>query len=251
MSQLVVRQEALLLDRWPTAFHDLRVVHVSDFHFRRWNRILDRLRRFLLEARYDLLLLTGDFCVEPKNHPLTGRMLRRLMADLEPALGAFAVLGNHDGPEIIPALDHIGVRVLRNESVIVQRGSDALTIAGIEQVHGNSGDLTAALSNGSSDRATILLAHYPSTIHSLPPGTVDLLLAGHTHAGQWRLPWLGCVWAHDHLSPKHAWGLHHINGTYLHVTAGIGISGPFFCRINCPPEVTHFTLQSPQRVARP
>lgn len=92
---------------------------------------------------------------------------------------------------------------------------------------------------------------YPSAIHSVPPGAVDLMLAGHTHAGQWRLPFWGCVWAHDNLATKHAWGLHRINGTYLYVSAGIGFSGPLLCRVNCPPEVMQFTFLAPSRVPHP
>jgi len=139
--------------------------------------------------------------------------------------------------------EDLPIRFLRDESEVVDHGGDRFCIAGIEQVKKRGGRLDAALSDGAGDRLPlVLLAHYPSTVYRLDRRRVTLQLSGHTHGGQWRFPYVGCVWSNDRIRPRYARGLHAINGTFLHVSAGIGTSPPVRMRINCPPEVTVLTL---------
>ncbi len=174
-----------------------------------------------------------------------------------------AVLGNHDHSRIA-AVSGMPLTFLRNQSVLIERSGTTLELAGVDQSsprkenleaalgrvvcsrprdHGLLQDMSARSSGHATRQVTILLAHYPSTVLRLPPGRVDLQLSGHTHGGQIRLPWLGCLWPTDRIAREHAWGLHVVAGTILHVNAGIGLSPPIPIRINCPPEVTILTLQ--------
>ncbi|MFH1110714.1 MAG: hypothetical protein V1790_16175, partial [Planctomycetota bacterium] len=86
------------------------------------------------------------------------------------------------------------------------------------------------------------LAHYPSTVFRVPMGKVQLVLSGHTHGGQIRLPGLGCVWANDRIPRRMSRGLHEVAGTMIHVSPGIGVCLPIRIRVNCPAEVTVLTL---------
>jgi predicted MPP superfamily phosphohydrolase len=72
---------------------------------------------------------------------------------------------------------------------------------------------------------------------------VEVVLAGHTHGGQVRWPGIGCVWAHDSIGRRYAWGLHRVRGCLLHVTAGVGVTGPIRARVNCPPEIAVLVLR--------
>jgi predicted MPP superfamily phosphohydrolase len=115
----------------------------------------------------------------------------------------------------------------------------------MEQTDDHDGDLQEVLSRSPVAAPAVVLAHYPSTVFAAPPARVGLLLAGHTHGGQIRLPLLGCIWAHDRIPGRLARGLHKVGGTQMHVTAGLGVSGPIPLRILCPPELTVLTLRSP------
>jgi predicted MPP superfamily phosphohydrolase len=108
-------------------------------------------------------------------------------------------------------------------------------------------NLAAVVDNRSSNEPTILLAHYPSTVFRLPIGCVQLVLTGHTHGGQIRLPGLGCIWANDRVPLRISRGLHHVASTTIHVSPGIGVSLPLRIRWNCPPEVTVLGLMASHR----
>lgn len=229
---LVVRSEA--------ALRGLRIAHVSDLHFRKWTAVLQSAQRLLATLAYDVLAITGDFAEWPWRWPRAAEMSRRFFAPLRDRTAIFATLGNHDHPAFAE-VEGLPIRFLRNESVVLEHAGQRYRLAGVEQVVKRGGDLHAAL--GPDDRLpTVLLAHYPSTIYRLPTGRVALQLSGHTHGGQWRLPYVGCIWGNDRIHPRYAWGLHRFPQAHLHVSAGIGTSLPIHARVNCPPEITILTF---------
>lgn len=219
----------------------LRLGHVSDLHAGRWNSTLAAAQDLLLAAELDLVLATGDFCTSPRRWRRGADMIRRFFGPVVERTPVFGVLGNHDHAELAN-LGDLPLTLLRNESVEFRCGDTVLRLAGVEQTAPRRGDLPAALRQGANAAATVLLAHYPSTVFKLPAGQVDLQLSGHTHGGQIRLPGLGCLWTNDRISRRMAQGLHAVGGTFLHVSPGIGVSPPLPIRLNCPAEVTVLTL---------
>jgi len=220
----------------------LRLAHISDLHFSKWSAIVESAQRRLLELDYDLLAVTGDFTDWPRNWRRAVELMKRFFGPLAGKGDIYATLGNHDH-EAIAEAQGLPVRFLRDNSIVLERTAAHARLAGVEQVRKRGGNVHKAL--GVDDNLpTVLLAHYPSTVYRLPPGRVHLQLSGHTHAGQWRLPLVGCLWGNDWIHPRHAWGLHHIRQTPLHVSAGIGASLPIPIRVNCPPEVTLLTLHA-------
>ena len=111
-----------------------------------------------------------------------------------------------------------------NESVRIEHDGDFVEVIGVNQSTPCTENLDTALRDERPSGVRFLLAHYPSTIYRLPPDRVDIQLSGHTHGGQIRLPWLGCLWANDRIPTGLARGLHAVNGTHLHVSPGIGVS---------------------------
>lgn len=233
----------------------LRIAHVSDLHFRRWSKTLEATREALRSLDYDFLAITGDFAEWPFLWRKALRLGERFFAGLTGKAPIFAILGNHDHENLVTR-GTLPIRFLRNEAVAFKGPGGWCRLAGLEQMKPRGGDLGKALggnwekacrgrldktplpSASESGLPTILLAHYPSTVYRLKPSQVSLLLAGHTHGGQIRFPRLGCLWSNDRYPARHAWGLHTVNGTPIHVSAGVGTSLPLHLRFNCPPEVT-------------
>jgi len=238
---IAVRQLDVSVGWWPVPIGGLRIAHVSDLHLRRWNPLLAQTQELLLGLEYDLLVVTGDFCDHPKNWRRSADLARRLFAPVRAPCGQFAILGNHDHAEL-GRLTDLNLTFLHNESTAVAYGSQSLAIAGVDQSFGRSGDIEAALSGVARNRPVVLLAHYPSTAYEAPPERVALVLAGHTHGGQIRLPLLGCVWTQDRIPRRMARGLHRAGQVPLHVSPGIGVSGPIPMRLRCAPEIAVLRL---------
>lgn len=165
-----------------------------------------------------------------------------LVSRISSPLGVYAVLGNHDrtkyrklGP-LQDALESAGVRLLRNEGVALR--SD-LYLAGIDDWRTGHPDAERALA-GAHAGARVLVSHNPDAIPHMPDG-IDLLLAGHTHGGQIRLPLIGPI------VTSSEYGRRFVEGWVdapmpAFVSRGLGVSLlPF--RLFCPPELVLLELQ--------
>ena len=242
----ILQEHTVVAGNIPDELRGLRIAHVSDFHFRRWNRVTQAAQDLLLTADYDLVAATGDFGTNPRRWTRAADLMRRFFEPVARRAPIYAVLGNHDHPAMASALD-MPVVFLRNESVSLRYSGGVFELAGLDQNLFGTEDIRATLGGAHRHNFTILLAHYPSTVFRIPPGRVALQLSGHTHGGQIRLPGLGCIWANDRIPLQMSRGLHNVAGAILHTSPGIGVCPPVPVRINCPAEVALLALQPAER----
>jgi len=238
---VVVNEFSAALDGLKRSLHGLRIAHVSDLHFRRWDRVVDEAQRLLRTLDYDLLVATGDFAAQPRKWVRAYDMCRRFFGFLQPRYGAYAVLGNHDHPAMADQTA-APFRLLRNEHVRLNVNGSCVVLAGVEQTKRTYAEVASAIAGAPTSAPVILLAHYPSTVYHVPADRVRLVLSGHTHGGQIRVPGMGCLWTNDRIPRRLARGLHKVAGTCLHVSAGLGVSPPILVRNRCPPELSIITL---------
>jgi len=131
--------------------------------------------------------------------------------------------------------------VLSNQSTPIESNGARFWLSGVDDVLGGAADLEAALRAIPAGEATVLLAHEPDYADRVARHSVDLQLSGHSHGGQVRLPFMRPMYLPD-LARKYIWGLYTIGGLTLYTNAGLGtVEVPV--RLNCPPEVTLFTLR--------
>jgi predicted MPP superfamily phosphohydrolase len=245
---------AIAIDNLPDAFHNFRIVQISDIHFDEFTepyfvrRVVDHIN----SLQPDLVLLTGDYIsFTPMPHDFVlGAMYR--CAEVLRGIACpqrFAVMGNHDSflgaPTIKPILAAVDIPLLVNEHVPIERDGKRLWLCGIHDPMTHVPDLDSAIPK-KPDGPVILMSHGPDYADQLltqPRGQlVDLMLSGHSHGGQVRIPFLPPY----HLpsgGPKYVEGLFRLDRLQLYVNRGIGTVGVPF-RLNCPPEITLFTLQS-------
>lgn len=185
----------------------------------------------------DFVLLPGDFILNDFSDVRDLLPLRNLRA----SAGVYAVLGNHDqgkhrtlfdepkeeidrGEDVAAYLESIGIHVLRNEHEVVSLGTETIVIAGIDDMWTGHGDVATALVDAPEQITTILLSHNPSIIEDEQTNAVDMIVSGHTHGGQIRLPFLGPV-RHIPISIDQSYdqGLFELSGKrYLAITRGVG-----------------------------
>ncbi len=240
---LRVTQPVVTIPHLPAEWDGLRIAVWADIH---WNHMIDA--ALLTEAaaltrrhRPDLIVYVGDII----NRHAPADELLAVLRTLRAPLGALAVMGNHDHYDmLIPSLRTIGVRTLVNAHALLERDGSALAVAGADDLWRGRPDLAKALAGVPQAVPRIVLCHNPDLAEEIGPDPrVDLMLCGHTHGGQIRLPLIGALQtatAHR----KHTWGLSQGPHCPVYTTAGLGM-GIVPLRFLCRPEVAIVTLRRP------
>jgi len=246
-----VRRLRIEVPDLPPRLSGFTLVQLTDLHLgptlgEPWlRRVVDEVRAL----RPDLVVITGDLVDSsvPRLYPALAPL-----RDLRPPHGTFFVTGNHEVyaglEEWLPAIERLGIRVLRNERVAIGRDGDSFDLVGVYDFGAGPHvptpyrpDLPAALAGRDPHRAAVLLAHQPRAVAEAARLGVGLQLSGHTHGGQiW--PWRYLVY----LQQPFVGGLHRVGPTQVYVSDGTGFWGPPM-RLGTRPEITHVTLVSPRR----
>jgi predicted MPP superfamily phosphohydrolase len=231
----------------PRELDGLRIAHLSDFHLgppSRGERAVERAVAWVEERQPDLTLLTGDLLTRARGET----KLRTLVARLP---RCYAILGNHDfAISRDPAARRTQVEDLEPATVLSDEGATLALRGSRVYVAGSdprsrfvsSRPQPAQLAVEDAD-LRILLLHYPSLAAGLPAGAFDLVLAGHMHDGQICLPYPGGKIRFAHLHAPYTHGLYRLEGTTMHVSAGLGTTFVPF-RVAARPEATELTLRS-------
>jgi predicted MPP superfamily phosphohydrolase len=250
--ELTVTYPTFLIDNLSPAFHGFRFVQISDLHLEEYTEdfVLRRVIRRVNQLKPDMVLITGDFISRgPMSIGVSYSAAARcaeLLTGLECPL-RYGILGNHDaavGSSVIRGhMEYNGLPMLVNEYVRIERNGEHLFLCGLDDIAYGSPNLEDAIP-AAPDAPVILMAHepdYADTIATHPRGPlIDLILSGHTHGGQIRIPGFRPL-ALPVLGKHYAEGHFQVGSSQLYVNRGIGTVGiPF--RLNCPPEITLGTL---------
>jgi predicted MPP superfamily phosphohydrolase len=254
---LEVTRRDIYLGNLPAVFDGLRIAQISDIHMDAYTEpyFLRHVVRTINSLHPDAVLLTGDFVTD-------GLGSRRFAAGAAWQCAAilkelacrqnYAVLGNHDvmigAKRVTAALASGGIAVLRNAYEPLERAGGRIWLAGLDDpVEGHPKPelaIPASIRNQPNE-PVLLMCHapdYADRLAALPEGqAVGLMVSGHTHGGQVRLPLLGAL-ALPPLGQKYVEGYFRLGDMQLYVNRGIGTIG-LPLRLNCPPEVTLLTLR--------
>jgi len=169
----------------------LRILHLSDFHFRcRYQGVWDELSARVRSDEPDLILITGDF-VDSKRNPYPAvPFVKRFLSSLRSRLGCFGIVGNHDDYNVAYELCDCGVTFLDGKRHVVDENGAAIELIGLPGAE--RCDLERAflrrLPPKDSGSVRILMSHHPDNIRQAQTLMPDIYLAGHTHGGQICLP---------------------------------------------------------------
>lgn len=229
----------------PARFEGFRIAQLSDVHHGRLVS-LDEVRRVVglaNAARPDMVALTGDYTTSLRKYV---EPCAEVLGELRAPEGVWAVLGNHDhktdGPLTRQALGRRGINVLTNENTELRRGDDSLRLAGVDDWGWGKADFERTMRGVDTRRPSILLAHEPMALDVPQTRGVSLILSGHTHGGQIRLPVVGAPAAYLWKHLKYLRGMYESEGTQLFVSRGTGVIGVPI-RVGARPEVALLRLQ--------
>ena len=229
---LAVQRKTLELKNLPTELDGLTIAHLSDLHMTGqvgrefYDVVVDETNAL----QPDLIVITGDILEKERCLPWIAPTLGRL----EARCGRFFILGNHErrlsDPAVLrAALSQCGFVDLGSRSAKVSVQGVEILLAGTELpwfgVAPDLGDSNAAFH--------ILLSHSPDQLPWARRHKFNLMLSGHNHGGQIRLPYLGALITPSHFGWRYAGGVYHEPPTLLHVSRGLGGIHPI--RLNCPP----------------
>jgi uncharacterized protein len=226
---------------------ELRIVHLSDFHLgipSRGAQAVSRAVEWTAEREPDLVCITGDLISRPHAESVLRDLLHMLP-------GAYAVLGNHDVAysrdpfsrsagltELEPA------RLLVDEAETVEVRGTHVQLVGVDPRTYRTGTAQPwRLADPNAD-LRILLCHFPRIFEQLPPGSFDVVLAGHMHDGQISLPLPRDKLRLAHVNAPFTTGIYERDGMWMHVSPGLGTTFVPF-RFYARPEATELVLQRP------
>ncbi len=241
--QLTLSEAQVELAGLPGSFEGLRVLTISDIHAGPFvsPAVLERTLERLVSLEPDLILLPGDF--------LTSRVgewaaNRTAFAKLRAPLGTFAVAGNHEHytrkiEQVRSVVEAEGIQFLDNRCHTLRRCGEKLSLAGVDDKLMGCPDLDAAL-DGAVD-PVILVSHNPDLLFDAARRGVALMLSGHTHGGQVRLPRLPVLVRQSRYRLDE--GRFTVGRTQAIVSRGLGVVG-LPLRFGCPPEAMLLTLRA-------
>ena len=248
-SRTVITKRQIALPNWKSAHGGLRIALISDLHIGSPHNHVGRLRELVAQAnseRPDMIFLLGDYVI----HDVFGgefvapSHFAPELARLEAPFGVYAVLGNHDcsydEESVAKALEHVGIPVLQNESIRLDVGDEPLWISGVRDLSSRRTNLDRAISHIPKDESALLLTHNPA-VFSQVPAAVNFSVAGHTHGGQVRVPWVKNFLHWFRGSQPYTRGYHIREGKHFFVTSGVGTS-VVPVRFRVPPEIAVLTL---------
>jgi uncharacterized protein len=242
--QLDIAERGLEIARLPAALEGLTISHLSDLHFtgRIGKDYFEEVVRLSNVFEPDLVAITGDLidvsqCID---------WIPDTLGKLRARYGCYFILGNHD-----LRIDYLRLRRTLGDCGLIDLGGRWISVPmrGEPVVLGGNelpwikpaADLERApASSAAGGPLRIVLAHSPDQFRWARQRDVDLLLAGHTHGGQVRLPLIGAIVAPSRTGVRFASGTFHAGPTVMNVSRGV--SGKFPLRMNCPPEMIKLTL---------
>lgn len=221
---VAIKQYTIAISNLPKDFEGFTILHLTDLHAKEYGDKQNKLLNLINRQNFDIVALTGDFI--DKNNP-----------DVEPTLSlvkgigdkpVFFVPGNHEWSHDFktkPVLEEHGVTVLANKNLKYLKRDSHIWIMGVDDPYLHRDKLNQALDGSEDSQPKILLAHAPNVFSSAAQSNIDLVLVGHTHGGQVRLPVIGALVAPGQgFFPKYDYGQFTSGLTNMIINGGLGES---------------------------
>ncbi len=227
---------------------ELRISHLSDLHQKSFGEQNSELFRLIAEFEPDIIAVTGDMIKHERQKDADAPYLLNFARGIAQIAPSFFVTGNHEQHflnQVTDLFEQNGVRVLGNAVEQLKIHEQMIAIGGVHDPKiAPSGLEQVAEQCGKMPGFHLLLAHHPEHFEIFAQHDIDLVLSGHTHAGQFRIPVVSAVVIPGQgLFPKYVEGRHEGNQTVMIISRGLGSSGFPPIRVNNPPDLVEILVK--------
>ena len=249
-----VTHYSITSNKLPDSFDGFKIAVVSDLHNARFGSDNSQITRKIEEEHPDIIAITGDLVDSNRTDTETAIALVHKLMQIAPC---YYVTGNHEAwigkqfSELEEMLFAENVQILHDEVIQLEKNGQTIQLAGLDDPDFTERDTAVQQSMlqtklnqmNLSDEYCILLSHRPETFVAYVEENIDLVLSGHAHGGQFRLPFIGGIVAPNQvLFPEYDAGKYTRNNTTMIVSRGIGNS-IIPIRFNNRPEIVVIELK--------
>ncbi|MBR3311446.1 MAG: metallophosphoesterase [Solobacterium sp.] len=225
----------------------IRICVISDLHCRRFGDKQSSIKKIVDAEKPDLIIMPGDLFDVDRDPNMVFYLFRAL--EQYPLI---YTLGNHEGymgrdvDEHIQKAREMGVHVLENESMLFQKGDSQIEITGLRDIRSEMKPSPESISGlFTSDNYRILVSHRPHRVDVYRDVDCDLIISGHSHGGQFRIPFThkGLIGPNEKFFPEYTEGMHNLGKSVLYISRGMATGLPGVPRLFNNPEIGFITLK--------
>ncbi len=240
-TSLIVNEEPIVNNKLPESFSGIKVIQFGDLHYSDNNLLKDVIKSIKIR-KPDLILFTGDLLSDEDLTPDDRKKLVKELKKIDATLGKYAVLGESDNDEAISILVDCGFTILDNTNeLIYNESNEPIMLVGLN-TNSDTINYDGAFTNYNENIYTIAIFHKPDYIDNfIKTYPVDLALAGHSHLGEIRIPYLLNFASKDYAS-KYINSYYEFDSTKFYITSGIG-TDIYDVRINARPSINFFRFR--------
>ena len=225
---LIIKEYKIENNTLPDSFDGLKIIHFSDVHYGRTvdNKYLEKIVNLINKQKPDLVFFTGDFIdkdIVLKEDDIT--KVNSILNNIESSIGNYAITGNHDIKhldEYKKILDGNFTLIDNEEKLIYYKDATPISLVGIKDTLESTPDYN--ILNKEHNYFRIVLVHEPDAYDNIKNNNINLMLSGHSHNGQVRIPFIGAIYTPVG-SKKYYENYYKLNNTELYISNGIGTSG--------------------------
>lgn len=251
-SKVIIKEQRIINKKLPSNFDGLKLIHFSDLHYGTtiFDDELEKLVKKINLRKPDIVVFTGDL-IDDKYELKTNEQenIITILKKIDARLGKYAVFGEQDGESFQTIMKQSDFNILHNSyDLIYNNNNQPILLVGLGNNLTNTLNIDEGFSyfgdvNYDSNIFTISLVHEPDIIDSiLAKYSSDLILAGHSHNGNVRIPYIGALHKYDGAN-KYDQSYYRVDNSDLYVSSGIGTNGPGF-RLFCRPSINFFRISS-------
>lgn len=243
-----VREYRVKSKKIPDSLSGLKIIQLSDLHFgsTMFNENVKEIEKIINKRNPDIIVFTGDLI--NKDYKLESKEQEKLISylkNIDASLGKYAILGDEDNESVSTIFNQSDFTILRNEyELIYKDNNDSIILIGLTT---KNQDIDKAYSyfkeeNHNSNIYTITLTHKPDTADEIITHGADLILAGHSHNGNIRIPFINYPLYQYEGAKNYNQDYYKIDNTKLYISSGLGTTNGF--RLFCRPSISFFRISN-------